>query len=122
MEKLETPNILSFSMYMDMMNLLKYEAEVEEKNSESRPRASVACEFESSFDFKESFTRHKRMKENMNTKQLQPLTASQGKKELNQIVICMWSIDQKKCCFSAIWFSFDQHPMDHTHYYYHYKF
>ena len=85
MEKLETPNILSFSMYMDMMNLLKYEAEVEEKNSESRPRASVACEFESSFDFKESFTRHKRMKENMNTKQLQPLTASQGKKELNVV-------------------------------------
>ena len=99
MEKLETPNILSFSMYMDMMNLLKYEAEVEEKNSESRPRASMACEFESSFDFKESFTRHKRMKENMNTKQSQPLTASQGKKELNQIVICMWSIDEKKKLF-----------------------
>ena len=83
----ETPDSIQFDHYMSIMMKLKYEAEIEEKMNEGRPRPSDACEFWSSSQFEESFRKHQRMKINCDEKQFLPLTSTQelgwGKQELH---------------------------------------
>ena len=77
MDNFESPTVISLSMFMDIMMKLRVEADIYEKKRETRPGASESCEFSSSMQLRESNTRHKRMKEDMNKKQLKPLTSSQ---------------------------------------------
>lgn len=82
---LESPEIIGYHMYMDIMIRLRYEAEIEDKKLKSRHRAAESCEFDSSLKYQESLTKHSRMKAGMNTKQTQPLTSSQGIVDLHSI-------------------------------------
>lgn len=77
MDNFESPTVISFLMYMNIMIKLRYEASEQEKIAEVRQGASRSCEFSSGNQYRESFTRHKRMKNDMNVKQLTPLTSSQ---------------------------------------------
>ena len=77
MDDFESPKVISFPMYMNIMTKLRNEASEQERISDSRPGASQSCEFSSSNQYRESFTRHRRMKDDMNVKQLTPLTSSQ---------------------------------------------
>ena len=65
-------------MYMEIMIKLRYEADIQDKIAESRPKPSTDCEYHSNIQYQESLTKHRRMKESMKSKQTQPLTSSQG--------------------------------------------
>jgi hypothetical protein len=73
----ETPNSLSQKVFLRVMNKLKLEAEEQIEKALQKPHASEDCEFTSSQEFKESLMRHRRMKNDVQMKQVTPLMESQ---------------------------------------------